>query len=77
MEKHKRLAIPVFFQQVADGHAVRNEVSRILSSPEFQRSERLRRLADPLTFVAVHVCYPCPAGGGYRDEGQYETRSPL
>src|SRR5215472_7642722 len=43
MEKHKvRPAIPVFFQQVADGDAVRSEVSRILSSPEFQRSERLR-----------------------------------
>src|SRR5215831_10141391 len=34
---------PVSFQQVADGDAVRSEVSRILSSPEFQRSERLRR----------------------------------
>jgi len=44
MEKHKvRPAIPVSFQQVADGDAVRSQVSRILSSPEFQRSERLRR----------------------------------
>src|SRR5215471_5708719 len=44
MEKHKvRPAIPVFFRQVADGDAVRSEVSRILSSPEFQRSERLSR----------------------------------
>src|SRR5215471_16181470 len=44
MEKHRvRPAVPVSFQQVADGDAVRSQVSRILSSPEFQRSERLRR----------------------------------
>jgi hypothetical protein len=44
MEKHEvRPAIPVSFQQVADGDAVRSQVSRILSSPAFQRSERLRR----------------------------------
>ena len=44
MEKHKvRPAIPESFQQVADGDAVRSQVSKILSSPGFQRSERLRR----------------------------------
>ena len=44
MEKHKvRPAIPESFQQVADGDAVRSQVSKILSSPEFQRSERLSR----------------------------------
>src|SRR5215467_13399578 len=44
MEQHTvGPSIPVSLQQVADGDAVRSEVSRILSSPEFQRSERLRR----------------------------------
>jgi Tol biopolymer transport system component len=41
-------SMPVPFQQAAYGDAVRSEVSRILSSPDFRRSERLRRF---LTYV--------------------------